>query len=114
MNRPGTPLSVASEKRMSMPGVIMAAHAIIGTVLRKFPLSGTLSYSNWTFQLLSARVRRALGQASILGGRLHVCAKTSRVDGSRGWRSYCSPAGYCGSRAPRGSDAKHTEVDFSC
>src|SRR3954468_3850268 len=52
MNRPGTPLSVASEKRMSMPGVIMAAHAIIGTVLRKFPLGGTLSYSNWTFQLL--------------------------------------------------------------
>src|SRR3954447_22315861 len=71
MNRPGTPLSVASEKRTSMPGVIMAAHAIIGTVLRKFPLGGTLSYSNWTFQLLSAPVRRALGQASILGGRLH-------------------------------------------
>src|SRR3954464_10204315 len=32
-----------------MPGVIMAAHAIIGTVLRKFPLSGTLSYSKLEF-----------------------------------------------------------------
>src|SRR3954468_13216655 len=53
----------------------MAARAIIGTAPRKFPLGGTASYSNWTFQLSSARVRWALGQASILDGRLHVCAK---------------------------------------
>src|SRR3954451_7504662 len=43
----------------------MAARAIIGTAPREFPLGGTVSYSNWTFQLLSARVRWALGQASI-------------------------------------------------
>src|SRR3954453_2185765 len=84
MNRPGTPLSVASEKRTFMPGVIMAARAIIGTAPREFPLGGTLSYSNWTFQLLSARVRWTLGQASILGGRLHVCAKSRNCSGRRG------------------------------
>src|SRR4051812_36350405 len=43
----------------------MAARAIIGTAPREFPLGGTVSYSNWTFQLLSAHVRWALGQASI-------------------------------------------------
>src|SRR3954453_23634840 len=43
----------------------MAARAIIGTAPREFPLGGTVSYSNWTFQLLSARVRWALGKASI-------------------------------------------------
>src|SRR3954452_20123607 len=71
MNRPGTPLSVASEKRTFKPGVIMAARGIIATVPRKFPLGGTLSHSNWTSNN-RARVSDAdLDERPFLDGRSH-------------------------------------------
>jgi hypothetical protein len=80
----------------------MAAPAIIGTAPREFPLGGTVSYSNWTFQLLSARVRWALGQASILDGRLHVCAKGRGPMGQEGGALLQSPTDTAAAALPEG------------
>src|SRR3954447_19770090 len=100
MNRPGTPLSVASEKRTFKPGVIMAAPAIIGTVPRKFPLGGTLSHSNWT-----SNDRARLSDADLDRGPFldagPMPPQTSRADGSK-WVTLLLqvPAGAAASAAP--------------
>src|SRR3954470_22665527 len=80
----------------------MAARAIIGTAPREFPLGGTVSYSNWTFQLLNARVRWALGQASILHGRLHACAKGRGSMGQEGGALLQSPTDTAAAALPEG------------
>src|SRR3954452_4333904 len=85
----------------------MAARAIIGTAPREFPLGGTVSYSNWIFQLL-AHVSDGLLDKRPFWMVGCMSAPKVGVDGSRGWRPYSSPRRILRQpRSPRGRRKAH-------